>query len=123
ALTPVLEAVAGARLRPTRISRAIGLDKSLGSRLVRAVQTSSDLDLMNLVPSPLGLRIFADLATRYADPASIGNLLAVTERFEELLDTVPGGRASIDAQLSESSQVALRKREHLAKQDSFKAMS
>jgi hypothetical protein len=123
ALAPVLEAVAGTRPRPTRISRAIGLDKSLASRLVRAVQSSSDLDLMHLVPSPVGLRIFADLATRYADPASIANLLAATERFEELLDAVPGGRASIDAQLSESSQVALRQREHIAKQASFKAMS
>lgn len=123
ALAPMLEAVAGASPRPTRVSRAIGLDKSLASRLVRAAQSSSDLDLMHLVPSPVGLRIFADLATRYADPASIGNLIAATEHFEELLDTVPGGRASIDAQISESSKVALRKREHIAKQASFKAMS
>ena len=122
-LTPVLEAVAGVSPRPTRISRAIGLDKSLASRLVRAADSTSDLDLMHLVPSPGGLRIFADLAKRYADPASVLNLLAATERFEELLDNVPGGRASIDAQLSESSDVALLKREHIAKQASFKAMS
>jgi hypothetical protein len=123
AIGPVLEAVSGVSPRPTRLSRAIGLDKSLASRLVRAVQSSSDLDLMHLVPSPGGLRIFANLAARYADPASIGNLLRTTERFESLLDTVPGGRASIDAQISESSNVALLKREHIAKQASFKAMS
>jgi hypothetical protein len=122
-IAPVLEAVAGVSPRPTRISRAIGLDKSLASRLVRAVMSSSDLDLMHLVPSPGGLRIFADLASRYADPASIANLLAATERFEALLDIVPGGRASIDAQISDSSHVALLKREHIAKQASFKAMS
>jgi len=123
AIAPVLEAVAGPRPRPTRLARAIGLDKSLASRLVRAAESTSDLDLMHLVPSPGGLRIFADLATRYADPASVGNLRAATERFEELLDKVPGGRASIDAQISESSDVALLKREHIAKQASFKAMS
>src|SRR5215831_5569837 len=122
-ITPVLEAVAGVRPRPTRISRAIGLDKSLASRLVRAVMSSSDLDLMHLVPSPGGLRIFADLSRRYADPASVANLLMATDRFEELLDSVPGGRASIDAQISDSSHVALLKREHIAKQASFKAMS
>jgi hypothetical protein len=122
-ISPVLEAVAGVNPRPTRISRAIGLDKSLASRLVRAAHTSSDLDLMHLVPSPGGLRIFADLASRYADPASISNLLMATERFEELLDTMPGGRASIDAQISESSHVALLRREHIAKQASFKSMS
>jgi hypothetical protein len=122
-IAPVLEAAAGARARPTRLARAIGLDKSLASRLVRAVLSTSDLDLMHLVPSPGGLRIFAELARRYADPASIANLLAATERFEELLDSVPGGRASIDAQISDSSNVALLKREHIAKQASFKAMS
>jgi hypothetical protein len=123
AISPVLEAAAGPRPRPTRLARAIGLDKSLASRLVRAADSTSDLDLMHLVPSPGGLRIFADLARRYADPASIANLMAATERFEELLDNVPGGRASIDAQISESSDVALLKREHIAKQASFKAMS
>ena len=122
-IAPVLEAVAGPSPRPTRISRSIGLDKSLASRLVRAVQSTSDLDLMHLVPSPGGLRIFADLARRHADPVSIENLLAATQRFDELLDTVPGGRASIDAQISDSSHVALLKREHIAKQASFKAMS
>jgi len=123
AISTVLEGVAGPNPRPTRLSRAIGLDKSLASRLVRAVQSTSDLDLMHLVPSPGGLHIFAELATRTADPASIGNLLMATERFEELLDAVPGGRASIDAQISESSHVALSKREHIAKQASFKSMS
>jgi hypothetical protein len=123
AIATVLESVAGPRPRPTRVSRAIGLDKSLASRLVRAVKSTSDLDLMHLVPSPAGLHILADLATRHADPASIGNLLAAAERFQELLDSVPGGRAAIDAQISESSSVALEKREHIAKQASFKSMS
>jgi hypothetical protein len=122
-ITPVLEAVAGVSPRPTRISRAIGLDKSLASRLVRAVRSSSNLDLMHLVPSPGGLRIFTDLASRFADPASISNLLVATERFEQLLDAVPGGRTSIDAQISDGSHVALLKREHIAKQASFKSMS
>jgi len=37
AIAAVLEAVAGPQPRPTRVSRAIGLDKSLASRLVRVV--------------------------------------------------------------------------------------
>src|SRR5262245_32421765 len=123
AIAPVLEAVAGVRPRPTRLARAIGLDKSLASRLVRTVLATSDLDLMHLVPSPGGLRILAHQAARLADPTSIRNLLAATERFEELLDGVPGGRASIDAQISGASDIALLKREHIAKQASFKAMS
>jgi hypothetical protein len=123
AIASVLEAVAGPRPRPTRVAQAIGLDKSLASRLVRSVRATSDLDLMHFVPSPGGLLIFADLARRRADPASIDHLRAAADRFAELLDAVPGGRASIDAQIAESSRVALEKREHIAKQASFKSMS
>jgi hypothetical protein len=123
AIVSVLEAVAGPRPRPTRVARAIGLDKSLASRLVRSVRATSDMDLMHFVPSPGGLHIFADLARKHADPASIEHLRAAADRFAELLDVVPGGRASIDAQIAESSRVALEKREHIAKQASFKAMS
>src|SRR5262247_2982360 len=68
AINSVLEAVAGPRPRPTRVARAIGLDKSLASRLVRSVRATSDMDLMHFVPSPGGLLIFADLARRRADP-------------------------------------------------------
>src|SRR5262252_7545538 len=123
AITSVLEAVAGPRPRPTRVARTIGLDKSLASRLVRSVRATSDMDLMHFVPSPGGLHIFADLARKHADPASIEHLRAAADRFAELLDVVPGGRASIDAQIAESSRVALEKREHIAKQASFKSMS
>ncbi len=122
-ITTVIEAAAGPRPRPTRLSRAIGLDKSLASRLVRATQSPTDLDLMHLVPSPGGLQILADMAARHADPASIRNLREATNRFEALLHSVPGGRASIDAEISESSHVALSRREHIAKQASFKSMS
>ena len=61
AITTILESIAGPRPRPTRLSRAVGLDKSLASRLARTVRATTDLDLMHLVPSPGGLRIFADL--------------------------------------------------------------
>src|SRR5262245_20830600 len=95
-LATVLEAVAGAKPRPARITLLIGLDKSLASRFVRSLQAPSDLEFMHLVPSPAGLRILAGLAPRYADPVTIENLLGATERFERLLDSVPGGRAAID---------------------------
>src|SRR5499427_8223096 len=99
AITSVLEAVAGPRPRPTRVARAIGLDKSLASRLVRSVRATSDMDLMHFVPSPGGLHIFADLALRHADPASVDHLRAAADRFSELLDAAPGGRAAIGAQI------------------------
>jgi hypothetical protein len=122
-LLPVLTAVAGPHPSPTRLARAIGLDKSLASRLVRATQSRSDLDLMHIVPSPAGLRILADLAGILAPASAIADLLTVTERFAVLLESTAGGRAAIDALISESSPDVREKREHIAKQASFKAMS
>ncbi len=123
ALTPVVTTLAGARPSPTRLSRAIGLDKSLASRLVRAIQAPTDTDLMHLVPSPAGLRILADLAGVVVAPEAIADLLRAAEAFAILVDETPGGRAAIDAAISESSSSVRQKREHIAKQASFKAMS
>jgi hypothetical protein len=123
ALLPVLGAVAGPRPSPSRLTRAIGLDKSLASRLIRATQAPSDLDFMHIVPSPAGLRILADLAGILAAPEAIAALLGATEKFAVLLESTPGGRAAIDALISESSPDVREKREHIAKQASFKAMS
>jgi hypothetical protein len=123
ALWSILESVAGPQPRPTRVARALALDKSLASRLVRAAQADTDLELMHIVPSPAGLNILAHSAARVADPGAIEDLRAATERFQALLDTVPGGRAAIDAQISESSYAVREKSEQIAKQASFKSMS
>jgi hypothetical protein len=122
-LLAVLTAVAGGPPRPARVVRAIGLDKSLASRFVRAVQTDSDLELMYVVPSPEGLRILADRAAEIAGPERTQEFLAVIQRFEQLLDRIPGGRASIDAQISEVSSDVREKSEHAARQAAFKSMS
>ena len=123
ALTSVLESLAGPRPRPTRLTRAIGLDKSLASRFVRASQARSDLELMHLVPSPAGLRMLADSAGALVPRDRIDALLAATRRFEALLDAAPGGRAAIDAQISEGSHVVRGRSEQVARQAAFKSMS
>jgi len=122
-LLAVLEAVAGSPPRPSRVARAIGLDKSLASRFVRAVMADSDLELMHIVPSPEGLRILVELAGEYADPALIPSILEATEGFQRLLDNTPGGRATIDAHIAEASPMARRRSEHVAMQAAFKSMS
>ena len=122
-LEPILEEVGGVPPRPSRLIRTIGVDKSLASRLVRAVRADSDAEFMHLVPSPTGLRILRDHADGAADPRGIAEFDAAIDRFQELLDGTPGGRDSIDAHISESSREVREKREHVAKQASFKSMS
>src|SRR5689334_10638213 len=114
-LLAVLTAVAGGPPRPARLLRAIRLDQSLASRFVRAVQTDSDLELMYVVPSPEGLRMLAERAADSAGPDLTQELLAVIQRFELLLDRIPGGRASIDAQISEESSDVRERSEHAAR--------
>jgi hypothetical protein len=74
ALLPVLEQAAGKRPRLTDLTRTLGIDKSLASLLVRAANAPNDLELMHLVPSPAGLRILADSATRRARPSALARL-------------------------------------------------
>src|SRR5690242_18030611 len=51
ALRPVLRAAAGEDPRPMKLARAIDIDKSLASVLVRAVKAKTDRDLLHIVPS------------------------------------------------------------------------
>jgi hypothetical protein len=122
-LQAVLSAVAGDPPRPTRVARPIGLDKSLASRFVRAIAADSDLELMYIVPSPEGLRILAERAGEHASAEEIRDFLAAAQRFEQLLNRVPGGRAAIDAQISEESSLVRERSEHAARQAAFKSMS
>ena len=122
-LTPLLEEIGGTPPRPARIVRSTGLDKSLASRLVRALRATSDLEFMHLIPSPTGLRILSDRVKEDVGEEGVSDLETAIDLFQELLDSVPGGRAAVDALISESSHDVREKREHVAKQASFKSMS
>jgi hypothetical protein len=122
-LTPLLQALAGTPPRPVRLTRGLGLDKSLASRLVQATRAASDLQFLHAVPSPTGLRILLDHARASAEPA----LLLATEHavaaFESLLDALPGGRQALDARMGETLGSIRERREQTARQASFKAQS
>ena len=122
-LVRLLEQLAGVPPRPARLVRAAGLDKSLASRLIRSLRAESDHEFLHLVPSPTGLRILAASARGAADGATLEELETAIERFQELLDATPGGRDAIDSVVSESSPDIREKREHVAKQATFKSMS
>ncbi len=122
-LLPLLAALAGTPPRPVRLTRRIGLDKSLASRLVQAARAESDLRFLALCPSPTGLRILLDKGRADAEGALLHAAAAAVERFESLLDSLPGGRQALDAHLSERSSRVQQQREHVARQASFKAVS
>jgi hypothetical protein len=122
-LARLLEELGGEPPRPARLVRTAGLDKSLASRLVRSVRAETDHEFLHLVPSPTGLRIFAEGARDAGDREAIRRLEAAIDRFQQLLDATPGGRDAIDSVVSESSPDIRERREHVAKQATFKSMS
>jgi hypothetical protein len=123
ALRPVLRAAAGEDPRPMKLARAIDIDKSLASVLVRAVNSKSDRDLLHIVPSPTGLRILSQRTKGVASRTASARLEAATERFRRLLEATPGGRAALDARIAETSRELGWKRQHTSKQATFKSMS
>jgi hypothetical protein len=123
ALRPVLRAAAGEDPRPMKLARAIDIDKSLASVLVRAVKAKSDRDLLHIVPSPTGLRILTQRTKGIASRTATARLESATDRFRRLLESIPGGRAALDARIAESSRELGWKREHTSKQATFKSLS
>jgi hypothetical protein len=126
ALVPLLEQLAGTPPRPMRLTRehpGPGLDKSLASRLVQAAKAESDMQFLHLVPSPTGLRMLLERARELADAALVARAGEAVERFQSLLDALPGGRQALDAHMGESLASIREKREHIARQASFKAVS
>jgi hypothetical protein len=124
ALAPLLSALAGQPPRPIRLMRGVGLDKSLASRLVQAVRADSDAQFLHLLPSPTGLRILIDRSQGAPEAAAwLPALGQAVDDFAALLDALPGGRQALDARLGKDSSAIRERREHMARQASFKAVS
>ena len=122
-LTPIVHALAGDPPRPMRLTQGPGLDKSLASRIVQAVRTHNDSEFLHTVPSPTGLRILIQHAAGLAGASLLRDMEAAVNRFESLIDALPGGRQTLDAQMGEASTVIRERREQIARQASFKAQS
>ncbi len=123
ALTPLLHTLAGTPPRPVRLTQQLGLDKSLASRLVQAAKAASDAEFLHVLPSPTGLRMLLDRSRALIDAALQQRAHAATDRFEALLDTMPGGRQALDAHIGETAAPVRERREQMARQASFKAVS
>jgi hypothetical protein len=124
ALQPLLTELAGSPPRPVRLVRGLGLDKSLASRLVQAAQAPDDAEFLHRLPSPTGLRMLAERSRGVAEAAAwLPDFEQAVERFDRLLAALPGGRQALDARLGAASPAIRGRREHMARQASFKAVS
>ena len=121
---PVIGALAGDPPRPSRLVRLAGLDKSMASRLAQAARAGSDAEFLHRLPSPAGLRMLLERARAagVAEPA-LADAAAAVERFQRLIDTLPGGRQALDARIGTHSDSVRQRRENMARQAVFKAQS
>ena len=124
ALRPIVEEAGGQPPRTGRLGRRLGIDKSLASRLVRALSGESNLELVHRIPSPTGLRMVLESARRAGIAAPLIAAAEVeVERLDAFFHATPGGKDAIDAHISESSQEVREARENSSKQAVYKAMS
>ncbi|MCK4408607.1 MAG: hypothetical protein KAW67_00890, partial [Candidatus Eisenbacteria sp.] len=123
-LDPIVREVAGSRPRPSRLVTELDIDKSLASRLTRALRADEPQEFMHLVPSPTGLGMFLTAARSAGISRDVCRAAdRSVDNFRFLLEALPGGRATLDAAISASSGEARARSERNAKQAIYKAMS
>lgn len=123
-LRAVAIAVTGPSLRPSKLVARLRLDKSLASRLVRALRAETTLERIHFLPSPTGLRKFLDAAEAAdADRALCAAARETVEEFQNLIEDIPGGRATLETWISQGFTPVRTRAEHTAKQAVYRAMS
>jgi hypothetical protein len=120
-LSPLMDLHAGRPARGVRLTRTLGLDKSLASRLVRACASVGDGEFVHHLPSPTGLRKLLDAAQ--AQGSDTGAAAAAVDVYQQLLDRLPGNRQALEAQLGCSSRLVRERLGHASRQAVFKAQS
>ena len=124
ALLPLVEHVTDGILRPSRLVKPLGLDKTLASRVIQALNNEDPLELLHRIPAPPGLRILSDAARRHRAPSKLCNAAdRAIETYQAMIDSTPGGRAGIDGWIASHSPAARERNEHNAKQAVFRGMS
>ena len=120
----VIAALPGAPLRPMELSRLLGVDAMLTSRLLKAVHAGDSLAVAHLMPGPEPLRrIIKSAERRGIDPSLVSRAADAADEFERLIDREAGDRAGLDAIISGFLPEAREKYELASKQAAFKGMS
>lgn len=124
ALRSVMDALPGGPHRPQRLARLLNLNKSVSSRVCRALRTADPLAAAHLMPGPEALRVLVSAASRNAVPADVvGAANNAIDAFDELVRREIGDRATLEAIISESLPNAREKFEIANKQAVFKGCS
>lgn len=124
ALARLVAEVPGGPQGPQRLATALGLDKVLASRLLKALRTSDPMAVVHRLPGPEPLRRATRAARKAgASAEAVRAALAAIDGFDVLIREEAGDRSSLDAILSAWLPEARREFELRRKQAAFKALS
>jgi hypothetical protein len=120
----LVAAVPGAPVGPVRLARAIGIDKVLASRLLRAAASRDPVAVLKMMPGPEPLRRFAQAAARKGVARELADELESSAReFDELIRAEAGDRSALDAILAAWLPEAREEFELRRKQAAYRATS
>lgn len=123
-VTRVVSAVPGTPSGPVSLARAIGVDKVLASRVLRAAANKDPVAVLQMMPGPEPLRRLASAAGKKGvSPELIEELQEAVNQFDELIRNEAGDRSALDAILSAWLPDARAEFELRRKQTAFRAMS
>lgn len=119
----LVHALPGSVTRPQDLSKLLGINKDVSSRVFRALARTDPLAATQIMPGPAPLRQVLDGARQKGVPSTILRQAdeAVAE-FERLIRVDVGDRASLDAIISGALPETRQKYELINKQSVFRGM-
>ena len=120
----LVAAVPGNPQGPVSLARAIGVDKVLASRVLRAAASRDPVAVLQMMPGPEPLRRLASAAGKKGVSSElVSDLNDAVNQFDELIRNEAGDRSGLDAILSAWLPDARAEFELRRKQAAFRAMS
>ena len=120
----LLAALPNGTTRPAGLSRALGVNKDLASKLLIASGKRDPLAAAYYMPGPEALRkVLNGALERNVDRSIIGELEVAVREFETLVRDEAGGRAALDAMISAWLPEARARFEMANRQGAYKAMA
>lgn len=124
ALSAVLKIVSGQSIREREVVRLVpGVDRTTIGRVVRAVRAADPYLVLHHVPAPTALKALLGSLSAHIPRPLLQAAHAATDRYRVLIESLPGGRSSLDAVLASVLPEAERRAHATARQSVFRAMS
>lgn len=118
----LLDAVTGGAVRSSAITRTLGLDKSLSTRIVNALKQSDPLAVAAQIPSPEGLHLLCAAARRHVSAEVHAEALRCVDRFEEYIRATAGSFSTFRVMVAGWTPETREKLERESKYGVFKGM-